>query len=69
MEVGGGVLTLDITGLTPFTNYTVYVAAETVAVGDQSPGRTVLTLEDGELLCIHPYNYMGPCAYIHHVHT
>ena len=40
-------LSLDITGLTPFTNYTVYVEAVTVAVGERSPDITVLTLEDG----------------------
>ena len=40
-------LSLNITDLTPFTNYTVYVKAETVAVGERSPDITVLTLEDG----------------------
>ena len=40
-------LSLDITDLTPFTNYTVYLEAETVAVGERSPDITVVTLEDG----------------------
>ena len=41
-------LSLDILSLTPFTNYTVYVEAETVAaVGEKSDDTTVVTLEDG----------------------
>ena len=40
-------LSLDIPSLTPFTNYTVYVEAETVAVGEKSDDATVVTLEDG----------------------
>ena len=45
--VPGNQLSLNITGLTPFTNYTVYVVAKTVAVGERSPDITVITLEDG----------------------
>ena len=43
-------LSLDIPSLTPFTNYTVYVEAETVAaVGEKSDDATVVTLEDGTI--------------------
>ena len=39
---------LNIIGLTPYTDYSVYVEAVTVEVGDQSDTVTVVTLEDGE---------------------
>ena len=47
MEVSDDMLTLLISGLTPFTDYTVFVTAETVAEGEKSPHRTIVTLEDG----------------------
>ena len=37
-----------ITGLTPFTNYTVYVEGVTIEIGDRSEDVTVVTLMDGE---------------------
>ena len=46
-SVPSGQLSLDIPGLTPFTSYTVYVEAVTVATGDKSDDITVVTLEDG----------------------
>lgn len=39
---------LVIPGLTPFTNYTVFVEGVTVDVGDRSVEVTVVTLEDGK---------------------
>ena len=44
----GDTTELNITGLTPFTNYTVYVEGVTVETGDMSESVTVVTLEDGE---------------------
>ena len=46
-EVSAEMLTLLIPDLTPFADYTVFVTAETVAVGEQSTHRTIVTLEDG----------------------
>ena len=39
---------LVIPGLTPFTNYTVFVEGVTVDVGDKSVEVTVVTSEDGK---------------------
>ena len=43
-------LELNITGLQPFTNYTVVVAAVTVVIGNESGAETVVTDEAGNPL-------------------
>ena len=48
VTTGGDVTELEITGLTPFTSYTLYVEGVTVEIGDKSPNVMVVTLEDGE---------------------
>jgi hypothetical protein len=42
----GDVTELNITGLIPFTNYTLYVEGVTVDIGDKSADVIVMTLED-----------------------
>ena len=47
--ITGGVVTeLNITGLCPFINYTLYVEGVTVEIGDKSANVIVITLEDAE---------------------
>ena len=56
---------LDITGLTPFTNYTLYVEGVTVEIGDSSADVMVMTLEDGEEVdgCgVYVYVYVYMCV-------
>ena len=48
LMVGESMTSRDITGLTPFTNYTVYVEGVTIAVGEKSADVSVMTLEDGK---------------------
>ena len=48
VTTGGDATELEITGLTPFTNYTLYVEGVTVEIGDKSDDVMVMTLEDGE---------------------
>ena len=48
MEVNSSDVTVLVSGLDPFTNYTFYVLALTVAPSEASDGVTVLTDEAGE---------------------
>ena len=48
VTIGGDVTELNITGLRPFTSYTLYVEGVTVEIGDMSAFVVVVTLEDGE---------------------
>lgn len=48
INTSGADTELTITGLTPFTNYTVFVEGVTVDVGDKSLEVTVVTLQDGK---------------------
>ena len=53
VTVGGGVLSHDLTGLRPYTNYTVRMSASTLrGEGPSGPveGSVVSTLQDG--MCI-----------------
>ena len=61
VTTGGDVTVLNITGLTPFTNYTVYVEGVTVEIGDKSDNVIVMTLEDGEGVNVVVYVYL--CIY------
>ena len=53
--VNGSVTSFLATGLEPFTNYSVVVAAVTVAMGPFSEVATRVTFQDGEYV----YNLMG----------
>ena len=48
VTTGGDVTELNITGLIPFTNYTLYVESVTVETSDMSAFVMVMTLEDSE---------------------
>ena len=47
MTVSGNESSVLIGGLSPFTNYSLFVQAETVALGDRSDVLVVSTDEDG----------------------
>lgn len=51
VSVDGDVTSVDISGLSEYTNYSVYVQAETVALGDRSETVTVFTDEDRKCMC------------------
>ena len=50
MEVNSSDLTVLVSGLDPFTNYTFYVSAITVALSEASDRVTIVTYESG--ICI-----------------
>jgi len=50
MEVNSGNVTVLVSGLDPFTNYTFYVLAVTVAPSEPSDNVTVVTSEAGKSL-------------------
>ena len=58
VTTGGDVTELNITGLIPFTNYTLYVEGVTLETGDKSADVIVMTLEDGESEGVE-------CVYVH----
>ena len=63
---------MSITGLSKYTSYTVYVQAETVALGDRSETVTVFTDEDCKYTCTYLYvlHSEAEMGYVHvHVHT
>ena len=63
---------VSVTGLSKYTSYTVYVQAETVALGDRSETVTVFTDEDCKCTCTYLYvlHSEAEMGYVHvHVHT
>ena len=48
VTTGGDVTKLNINGLRPFTNYTLYVEGVTVETGNKSANVIVISLEDGK---------------------
>ena len=53
MEVNSSDVTVLVLGLNPFTNYTFYVLAVTIAPSEPCDSVIVLTLERGKYFCIH----------------
>ena len=48
VSTGGDATEFNITGLIPFTSYTLFVEGVTVEIGNKSGEMIVMTLEDGE---------------------
>ena len=56
-------LTVLVSGLDPFTNYTFYVLAVTVTSSELSDNVTVLTDEAGNFICDNMYSFYACCTY------
>ena len=64
MEVNSSDVTVLVSGLYPFTNYTFYVLAVTVAPSEPSDNVTVLTVERGKTTFLHHTFAFSTLAYL-----
>jgi len=64
MEVNSSDVTVLVSGLDPFTNYTFYVLAVTVAPSEPSDNVTVFTAERGKITFLHHTFAFSILAYL-----